>query len=140
LNNYQPSHNCPVRFQVLGQGTVAQINVTSHDLDIEVLLYDVTNVTHGGDRARIAGLRDASATINADFDADYPPYLFPPNIIEGTSGIFLFYYSALALGRPIQVPMIIGKIHYSMKIAEQTKWSFDVKLNKLAGLLVYPGL
>lgn len=136
---FQAGHNCPVRFQVSGQA-VATLAVTAHSLDISVLLYNVTNTSHGGDTARIAGLRDAAGSIQADFDADLPPYLNPPFIQEGVSGIFLFFYSAVSLNRPIQVPMIIEKVHYSMQVGSQTKYSFDVKMNKLAGLLVYPSL
>lgn len=137
-NNFQAGHLCPVQLQVAGQGILSTIAVTSHNLDIERLLYDVTNTSHGGDRARISGLRDVKGTVNADFDADVPPYIFPPLIQEGVSGIMFFFYSAISLGRPIQVPIIIGAIHYKMEVGAQTKYSFDVSMNKLAGLMVYP--
>ncbi len=131
-NNFMAGHNCPVQFQVLGQNVVSLLAITSHNLDIERALYDVTNTSHGGDRARISGLRDCKGTVSADFDADVPPYLNPPFIEEGVSGIMLFYYSSYALGRPIQVPIIIGSIHYKMEVGAQIKYSFDV------AMFVYP--
>ena len=140
MNNFQPGHNCPVRFQVLGQGPVSLLNVTSHNLDLSVLLYDTTHTGNLGNTSRTVGKRDAAATVSYDIDADAPPYLNPPLIIDGVSGFFLFYYSALTLGRPLQVPMTIEKVHYEMQIGSQTKGSFDAKLNGHIGVIVYPGL
>lgn len=136
-NNFHGGENQPVQFAVTG-GANALLNVTGHSLDIMRILFDVTNTSHGGDTARISGKRDASGTVNADFDADLPPYLNPPNIIEGVLGIMLFFYSPLVLGRPIQVPVIVEKIHYQSAVDAKTIYSFDVKMSKIAGALVYP--
>ena len=139
MDNFQSGANCPVRFQVTGQGGVSTLNVTSHNLDEMMTLADVSNTSHGGRSARLATKGDHKGTVNADFDADYPPYLNPPFIRAGVSGIMLFFYSALSLGRPIQVPVIIGRVHYEMAgVGSQTKWSFDVEENILAGLFVMP--
>ena len=136
--NYQSGHNTGVYFEVLGQGTVSSLCVSSHSLDISVLLFDVTGTCHGGNTARLAGKRDAAGTVNAFFDADSPPYLNPPYIREGVSGVMLFYFSSLALGRPMQVPVIIEKVHYETAVAGETKYSFDVKMNSLAGTFAMP--
>lgn len=137
-DNYQAGAFAPVQFQVLGQGQVALLNVTGHNLDDLIALIDVSGTRHAGLTARLAAKADAAGTVNAEFDADNPPYLNPPNIRKGVSGILLAYYSALSLGRPFQVPVIIEKVHYETSVAAESKWSFDWRMNAIAGVFVYP--
>ena len=137
-NNYQPGFNCPVLFQVLGQGTVATLNVTSHNMDELVALIDVSGTIHAGRTGRLSAKGDHAGTVNAEFDADNPPYLNPPLIRAGISGIFFFYFSAISLSRPLQWPGVIEKVHYETSTAAESKWSFDVKENANAGFVVYP--
>ncbi len=135
---FQAGHNCPVSFQVFGQGAIALLNVTSHSMDELIALFDVSNTGHGGRTARLAGKGDHSGTVNCDFDADFPPYRNPPNIRAGVSGVILSYFSAYVLGKPITVPVIIEKVHYETAVGSQSKWSFDVKENIIAGSFVMP--
>lgn len=142
MNNYQPGFACPVQWVPydLGKisGRLVTLDVESHSVDISVILSEIMHTGLGGDTGRLANRRDASGTVNADFDADLPPYLDPPRLREGQSGYILFYYSALSLKRPIQVPMIIEKLHYEMQQGSHTKYSFDVKMNALIGTIIYP--
>lgn len=136
--NFVPGTVTPVSFQVFGQGIVSLLNITGHSMDEMTQLFDVSNTGHGGRTARLAGKGDHSGTVNADFDLDAPPYLNPPNIRSGVSGIILAYFSHYSLGRPMQIPVIIEKVHYEVSIGSQSKWSFDVKENIIAGSFVMP--
>lgn len=132
---FQRGDQLPVSFQALGQGNVAVLAITGYTLDVSVLLFDVTNTSTGGNTARLAGKRDASGTINYDFDANSPTYLTPPNLVEGVSGVMLFFVKP---NNPIQVPIIIEKMHLESSVTSELKGSCDVKMNALAGQFVYP--
>lgn len=135
---FVPGHACGVAFQVYGQGTVALLCVTSHTMEELVQLFDVSNTCHNGRTARLAGKGDHSGTINADMDLDAPPYLNPPYIRAGVSGVMYSHFKHYALGLPMQIPVIIEKVHYEFSIGSQSKWSFDVKENCLAGTFAMP--
>lgn len=72
-----------------------------------------------------------------DMDLDEPPYLDPPLLIAGVSGMGAFGVSALKL---IQVPLIIEQLHFSSATDQEVKWDFDAKCNSRAGFIVYPPL
>ena len=120
--------------QPLG-GAATTLNVTSHSLDIECALFEVLNTGSGGFMARIAGRTDAKGTINADWDFDLPCYLTPPSILPAVRGLCQF---GLGPAKGIQVPTIIGKVHYEVAVQSQVKYSFDVAMDSRAGALVYP--
>jgi hypothetical protein len=103
----------------------------------EVLTFDVTNTSHGGNTARLGGKRDGRGTIQLDFDADLPPYLAQPNIIEGVSGVVQEFVSPT---RAIQTPVIIKAVKYVSSVGAQLKFTVDWEFNILAGLYVLPGV
>lgn len=138
MNSYTPGHLTGVYWSAVGAQRGSWLNVAEHNLDIEALLYDVTSTDSGGITQRITGKLDASATVRAFLDNDFPPYLTPPAIITGASGALLFFFSAVVLNRPFQVPMTIQKVHYGAKVDGASEWAFDSKLNGLVGQLVYP--
>ena len=137
--NYQRGDFCPVLWQPAG-GALATLNIKAHSLDISSLLFDVSNtgssLLTGGLRARIPGLRDVQGTVSADYDLDSPPY-GAISIFDGLSGVCGFNLSPL---KTLQVPVIIEKVHYEMAVESEIKYSFDVKANSRAGLIVYPPL
>ena len=112
-----------------------QLNVTGWEGQRNVLLFDVTNVSHGGNTARIAGKRDGSGNIQLDFDAGLPIYAPPFGIQEGVSGVIFESVSPL---RAIQTPVILEALKFVSQISSQLKYNFDWKMNTLAGLFVYP--
>lgn len=122
-------------FQATGAGAAARLNVTGWSGDREVLTFDVTHTGSGGNTARIAGKRDGRGNVNADFDADAPPYAAVPSIQEGVSGIITEYVS---ITKFIQTPVIIKKLHFESAVGSQCKWNFDWEMNSLAGSFVYP--
>lgn len=119
-----------------GLGLVT-LNIHDDNLDIEALLLDVTNTGSGGLTSRLAGKLDASGTINATFDLNAPPYLAPLFVLPGQSGVYGKGMSPNS-AKSIQVPAIIGKVHYQSGVDSELKYSFDVKMNARAGFLVYP--
>lgn len=133
-DNFQPGHLCPVRFKPDG-GNDATLNVKSHNLDLTALLHDVTGTRHAGVRARIGGPADAQGTVQADFDLDEAPYHDPPSIRPTVRGLMFFHISPT---KAIQVPVIVERLHFESAVESQVKYSFDVKMNALAGALVYP--
>jgi hypothetical protein len=118
-------------------GVATQVNITSHSLDLEVALFEVLNTGSGGVMARLVGRLDAKGTVNADFDLDLAAYLPIPNINVGVRGLTQF---GLAPGRPIQIPSVIGKVHYEVAVTSQVKYSFDVSMDGRAGVVVYPAI
>ena len=135
LNSFQSGHQLPVKFQATGQGAVATLNVKGWNLDEEVLIFDVTHTGTGGRTARIAGKADTKGTVNADFDADVPPYLPAPSIRAGTTGVILCFVTP---NKAVQIPVIISKLHFESAIENELKYSFDYQENVLAGVVVYP--
>ena len=136
LNNFVSGHRCPAQFQLSG-GVLTTLQIKGQSLDEDGLIFDVTHTGSGGRTARIAGKADHKGTINADFDLDVPPYLNPPGIRFGSTGIILFFFSP---SRPIQIPVIVSKVHYESAIESEVKYSFDVQENVLVGVIVYPAV
>lgn len=134
--NFQRGDFVPVTVQTAGLPAVL-LNIKGHTLDLTCLLFDVTSTGSGGVTARISGKLDAAGTVNADFDADAPPYVNPPAIMPGLRGICVFGVSPV---RGIQVPTICEKLHFESSVESEVKYSFDVKMNSLAGLFVFPAL
>lgn len=136
INNFIAGHRTGIAFQALG-GVAGLLQVKSHTLDEDGLIFDVSHTLTGGRTARIAGKADTKGTVNADFDADLPPYLPPVNIRFGTLGFIAFYYQPT---KPIQIPVIVTKVHYEAAIENEVKYSFDVAENVLIGVVVYPAI
>lgn len=131
-DNYQRGDLCPVVFQP-SNGPAYTLNVTGHNLDISSLLFDVTGTRHGGaGTARIAGKRDVDGSVAMKYDADLAPYAL--YLIDGVSGMMLFYVTPT---RPVQVPVIIEKVHYQCTVGSDVEFVCNVKMNILAGALVY---
>lgn len=150
MGNFQPGHFVPVQWQRAG-GVLATLNVKQHDLTLSVLLHDVTGVKANGIRARLAGPIDAEGRVNCDMDLDEPPYLDPPLLQMGVSGVGAFGvgvgpiplsgFTPLAPGfRFIQVPLIIEQLHFSSATDQEVKWDTSMKMNSRAGFLVFPSL
>jgi len=133
-NNFQPGFKCPVQFQPTGGG-LTTLSIKSHNIEETVTLIDVTGTAQNGRTARIAGKADHKGTVNAEYDADLPPFLAPPSIRAGTTGICLFFVSP---NKSIQVPVIVEKLHHESSVEGEVKWSMDVSENVLAGVVVYP--
>jgi hypothetical protein len=121
-------------FQAAG-GPLTTICVTAHNIDIEVLTYEIINTCSGGLMWKLTGRTDAKGTFNADYDLDAPPYVAPQSIIAGTRGIAVF---GLAPNKGIQMPSIIKKTHYEIAMQAQVKYSSDLELDARQGQLVYP--
>jgi hypothetical protein len=134
-NIFVSGHANPVQFQVLGQGQVATLNITGSTLDEEINRIMVTHSGTGGLAARLANVLDVKGNVTADFDLLNPPYLNPPAILPGVSGIILIYVSPT---RPFQVPCMIAKVHWESKVDGKVSWNFDYELNALAGVYVRP--
>jgi hypothetical protein len=134
--NYQRGDFVPVQWQAAG-GVLSVLNIKEHDLDLPVLLFDVTSTGSGGLRARLGGLADIAGNIKMDFDADAPPYLPVPFIIGGVSGIALFGVSPV---RAIQCPLIVEKLHFMSGVESEVKWDTSMKANSRVGALVFPAL
>ncbi len=137
-NNFQRGDLCGIQFIVAGANPYT-LNVTSHNLDLSVLLFDITHTgLNGAGTARLAGKPDASGTVNADYDADASPFLNTPNIRPGAAGTIAFFVAG-PTGAPsaqsIQVPVIVEKVHFESSVQSQVKYSFEVKQNVLAGLI-----
>lgn len=112
--------------------------MTGHTISVSALLFDVSNSGSGGRTARVAGKKDTSGEVQADFDLDAPPFNSPPTIEPGQSGLLLSYISPTA---PIQWPGVIEKVDYVCSGQNtQVKYSFSVKENCRAGSFVYPAL
>lgn len=138
-NNFQRGDFTPINFQRTG-GASIRVNIKSHSLDIESLIHDVTHTGHDGIRARIAGVEDAKGTINCDTDLDLLPWIPSGGYIRnGVSGIALFWIGNPATNpqRYIQIPCIIPKVHYETGVEQAVKHSFDVAMNRIAGVPVY---
>ncbi len=137
-NAFQRGDFLPITFQATG-GTATRVDIKNHTIDISSMTYDVTHTGHNGIRARIAGLEDAKGTISASFDLDLPPYGTTPFIRHGVSGLCLFYVD-ISLVKHFQIPVIIPKTHYESGVESEMKYSFDVEMNRLAGLPAFPAL
>lgn len=132
--NFQPGHKLPVAFQPTGGG-LSTLNVKGWNFEEDGALFDVSNTGHNGRTARIAGKADTKGSVNADFDADVPPYLPPPSIRFGTTGIIQWFVTPT---KAVQLPVIVGKLHFEASIESEEKYSFDVSENVLVGVPVYP--
>jgi hypothetical protein len=133
---FQAGHLVPVTWQASG-GANFLLNIKEQDLALIALLLDVTGYKAGGLRARLAGVIDIEGRIVCDMDADEPPYLAPPLILPGVSGIAVF---GTTIARGIQCPLICEKLHQSGGTEKELMWDANWKSNSLAGLLVFPAL
>jgi hypothetical protein len=103
-----------------------------------VLLFDVTHTGFGGSgTARISGKPDMAGTINYDLDLDLAPFGVTLSVTPGTSGLIYIYVGntnapAGVLGKAIQCPVIVEKLHFETAITSQLKGSIDVKQDVLA--------
>ncbi len=136
--NFVPGHFAPVVFAnaAAAGGVGVQLDIKDHTVDLTVLLHDVTNTGTGGVRARIAGPLDAQGTVNADLDLDSPPY-GAAAIFPGVRGLCLFGFS---LSRALQIPVRVEKLHFAAAVDKEVMYSFDVKMDANAGVVVYPAL
>jgi hypothetical protein len=134
-NQMVSGHANPIQFQAVGQGQVATLNITGHTWDEEVLRHIITHTGSGGIQARLAGVLDGKGTVQADYDGGLPPYLNPPLIVAGVSGLMLFYVTPQ---KAFQVPMIIAKVHYESAVQGKVSWSMDVEMNSQAGVYLRP--
>lgn len=134
---YSAGHFVPVEWQRDGSNVITTLAIKSHDLRISALLHDVTSSATGGGRARLAGPLDVAGQVMCDLDLDAPPYVDPPLLLPGVSGITNF---GVSVSKGIQVPVILEELHFSSAIDQEVKWDFSVKMNQLAGVIVYPAL
>lgn len=134
---FQAGHLIPVTWQANGNGAPFLLNIKEQDLSLQVLLHDVTGYKALGVRARIAGPLDVDGRMVLDMDASEPPYINPPLIVPGVSGIAVF---GTTLVRGIQVPLICEKYHQGGSTDKELMWDASWKCNSLAGLIVYPAL
>lgn len=132
--NFQTGEFCPVAWQASG-GALVTLNIRSHNLELSVLLLDVTTTGSGGVRSRIASLFDVSGTVETVFDLDIPPYAPAPAILPGYKGVALFF---IAPNAAIQVPLSVEKLHFQSAVDKEVVYSWDGKCNSLAGAVVYP--
>src|SRR5579859_7581585 len=130
-------HANPFAFQVLGQTNVATLNIKSSSWDEEINTILVTHSGSGGVAARLANVLDGHGTVNADLDLLAPPYLNPPYIVSGVSGLLIVNVAPLA-GRAFQVPGIIKKVHWENPVQGKVSYSFDVEMNSIVGLYMRP--
>lgn len=135
MNNFQPGHFAPVAWQATGLAAVT-LQIKDHNVEMSVLLHDVTHTGTAGVRGRIAGPRDASGSVNASLDLDLPPY-GAASIFEGLPGICAFGFSPLKL---LQIPVRIEKVRYQSAVESEVKYGFDVKMSAFSGFIVYPAL
>jgi hypothetical protein len=132
MNNFQPGHLLPVQFQPVG-GPLQTLNITSQNVDLSSLLFDVTHTGfNGAGTARIAGKPDGGGNVTMDYDADVAPVSL--QLTNGTSGIMLFFVTPT---RPIQIPVIIEKVNYKSAVQGKCEFNTDVKMNILVGRVVY---
>ena len=127
-------HANSFQWQILGQSNQT-LNVTASTWDEEINAIDVTHSGSGGVEARLANILRGRGTVNADFDLLAPPYLNPPQILSGFSGIGYFYVSPT---RNFQIPSMILKVHWENPILGKVSYSFDIGLNSLAGQYIRP--
>ena len=135
--NFSAGHLVPVEWQRSGTAVITNLNIKSHDLRLSCLLHDVSGSGSGAGRARLAGPLDVAGQVMCDLDLDNPPYVDPPLIVPGVSGVCNFGLSA---SKGIQVPVIVEELHFTSAFEQQVKWDFSVKMNQLAGVIVYPAL
>lgn len=133
-NNFQSGHL--IKFLVTPVGLAqTELGIKSHNLDHEVLLHDVTNTKHGGGTARIGGKEDCRGTVTAALDNDEQPWDGARVIFPGAIGLMFF---GIGTGIYVQIPYIVGKLHWESAIDAAVTWSFEVSMNVLAGSLVLP--
>lgn len=137
--NFQPGHLVGVNWQAQGLGVATALNIKSHNLTLLSLLHDVTGVLAGGVRARLAGPTDVDGDMQLDFDALAPPYLSPPLIQNGVSGVAAWGLSAAPV-RSISVPLICEKVHFASAVDKEVMWDAAFKCNSIVGPIVYPAL
>lgn len=132
-NNYQRGDLIDLVFQA-ANGVATELSIKSHNFDLEAMAHDVSGTAHGGRSARIAGKGDFRATVLAAYDLDVPPYLDPPSVRPGVSGVI---YLGLSQTHGISIGVIITKLHGESAVDSAVMYSFDVLENVLAGPLIY---
>ena len=137
MGDFQPGWLVPVSWQSAGQAAAGQLNVKDHNLEISVLLHDVTGVKSQGFRARISGPQDMSGRVVCDLDLDEVPWQAPLLVLPGFGGVFGY---GISRNQAIQVPMICEKLHFAGGTDKEMMWDADWKANSLMGLMVYPAL
>lgn len=136
MNNFQRGDLSPVSWAPQNLGFTALLNVKESTVDVMVILFDVSHTGLGGDTGRIRGKRDASGTVHASIDLDAPPWGNTVVLNEGQPGIMLQFVGPT---KAIQLPMCVERLHFQgANMQKECDYSFDAKMNKLAGFLVYP--
>lgn len=133
MNRFSRGDLCPAAFAPLNS-TVTRLNIKRWTLDDEVLTVDLTHTGTLGFVGRIGQKRDCKGTVEASLDLDLLPWT-NPGIAPGTNGVILVYISPLT---PIQIPVIVKKLHSESAVENEVRYSFDWELNIFAGAFVYP--
>ena len=136
-NNFVPGHFAPILWRAAGTPADVQLNIKDHNVELSVLLHDVTHTGTAGIRARIAGPLDAAGSVNASLDLDAPPYMTTISLFPGTQGLCLFSFT---LTRALQIPVRVEKLKFQVAVDKEVMYGFDVKMDALAGVIVYPAL
>lgn len=136
-NAYTAGWQAPVKFQATGQGAVATLAVKGHSWEEMVNVANVTNTSHGGIAAKWATILDGKGSVQADHDADAPPYLTPPKIYAGVTGLMLFYVSSTKF---FQVPCVVTKLAYQTEVQGTgiTSYSFEIEMDANSGSYIRP--
>lgn len=132
--NFSPGQFCGANWIQTG-AQAAFLEIRGHNLDVSVMLFDVSNTGNVGGRSRMAGLLDAAGTINTFLDLDQPLYAQGVNVQPGVRGLAEF---GVSLTRQIQIPSIIEKLHFATTVDQALEASFDAKMDARSGVLVFP--
>jgi len=139
--NFQPGYSTGLQWQATGQGQVATLlAIANKSFDWTCLLINVSGsgMNQPGRTGRLAGPQDSAVEVTLHYDADNPPYLAPPLIRPGVSGILLYHHTGISRNYPIQIPTIIEKLHFEDGYETEAKWGVSLKENAYAGLFVLP--
>lgn len=134
IDNYQDGAQATIQFQTAVG--VTTLSIRSSTGDLESIVHDVTGTRHRGNTARIGGKIDYSTTLTAAFDLDQPPWALPPLLVPNSNGILFLGLAAGGSGSAgVSCGVIISKLHFEQAVDKEIIYSFDAKMNILAGPL-----
>jgi hypothetical protein len=127
---FVPGYDKYMAFELTGQGTATQFNVTGWDEKESITDLDVTHTGTAGITARIRGLLDNAGTVDLNFDTSVIPWTQSNQIRAGNKGVFTFF---MGTTNPFLIPAIITEVGSKSVVNGLVTVNIAFKLDALSG-------
>ncbi len=133
---YQAGKDKNIKFTVAG-GSEITYDITEHSWKEMIDALDITNTSHAGIQALLAGIFRGDGKFKAvlNTDATKMPWQSANGLRAGNNGVVKFYVGTALF---YSVPCMVVDAEITSQVAGKVEWAVSVKLNAEAGTYSYP--